>query len=242
MDLLVPVPREGENNRAFACRVLRMNIMTLRLAPGEALNENELCKLLDMSRTPVHEAITALRDEWLVDVFPQRGTRVSRIDPTLVKEGYNARLLLESDLLLDCAGKLGRGQVQQLLECMHRMELLQDKLPEEVDTYIRLDDELHRMIYFFGGRAHTWQTMRGLVSHYDRLRYLDALEGNVDFDRLNGQHREFGDYLLMGLPEGIDPRQKIQEHMASYKGNLLGRILRYPGYFSLDGMDSKAGT
>ena len=45
MELLVPAPRKGENNRAYACRVLRMNIMTLRLQPGEPLNENELSVL-----------------------------------------------------------------------------------------------------------------------------------------------------------------------------------------------------
>lgn len=233
MNLLVPAPRDEENNKAYACRVLRMNIMTLRLAPGESLNENELCVLLNMSRTPVHEALSALRDEWLVDVLPKKGTRVSRIEPALVKEGYNTRLLLESDLLQDSAGKLGRNQVQQLLDCLRRLELLQNQLPDRVDDFIRLDDELHRMIYFFGGRSHTWYAMRGLVSHYDRLRYLDALEGNVDFDRITRQHREFCDYLLMGVPEGVDLRRKVQEHMTSFKGNLLERMLQHPDFFSI---------
>ena len=99
MNLLIPPPHRGENNRAYACRVLRMNIMTLRLQPGEPLNEGELAALLQLSRTPVHEAITTLHTDWLVEVFPQRGTRVSRIDPALVKEGYSTRLMLESALL-----------------------------------------------------------------------------------------------------------------------------------------------
>ena len=34
MDLLVPQPRPKESNREYACRVLRMNIMTFRLKPG----------------------------------------------------------------------------------------------------------------------------------------------------------------------------------------------------------------
>lgn len=237
MELLVPEFRQEENNRAYACRALRMNIMTFRLKPGEALNESELCDLLHMSRTPIHEAISALRDEWLVEVFPQRGTRVSRIDPTLVKEGYCTRLLLEGELLRDSAGKLGRSQVQQLLDCMHRQELLKDLLPERVDDFIHLDDEFHRMIYFFGGRAHTWQAVRGLVSHYDRLRYLDALDGDLDFVRVTRQHREFCDYLLMGLPDNVNAEQKVRDHMTSYKGNLLDRFERYPDYFTLDGLD-----
>lgn len=235
MDLLVPAPRRGENNRAYACRVLRMNIMTLRLAPGAPLNEAELAAGLQMSRTPVHEAITALHGDWLVEVFPQRGTRVSRIDPALVKEGYSTRLLLESALLQDVAGKIGRSQVAQLLECMRRQDALRGRMPDAVDEFIQLDDEFHRMMYFFGGRSHTWHAIRGLVSHYDRLRYLDALDGELDFDRVTTQHRAFCDYLLMGLPDDVYPQQVLGAHLTSYRGNLMDKMARHPGFFTLQG-------
>ena len=224
MHLLVPPPHKGENNRVYACRVLRMNIMTLRLQPGERLQ---------MSRTPVHEAITTLRNEWLVEIFPQRGTQVSRIDPALVKEGYSTRLLLESALLRDVAGKIGRTQVQQLLDCMRQQEALRDRMPDAVDEFIQLDDEFHRMMYFFGGRSHTWLAIRGLVSHYDRMRYLDALDGECDYDRVTVQHRDFCDYLLMGLPDGVDPEQTIGAHLTSFRGNLMAKMALHPDYFTL---------
>lgn len=235
MNLLVPQPRPNENNRAYAGRVLRMNIMTLRLQPGEALNEAELAALLQMSRTPVHEAISTLHNEWLVEIFPQRGTRVSLIDPALVKEGYSTRLLLEGALLQDVAGKIGRSQVQQLLDCMRRQEELRGRMPEAVDEFIQLDDEFHRMMYYFGGRSHTWLAIRGLVSHYDRMRYLDALDGECDYDRVTEQHRAFCDYLLMGMPDGVDPEQAISAHLTSFRGNLMDKMDHHPGYFTLQG-------
>lgn len=233
MHLLVPPPHKGENNRVYACRVLQMNIMTLRLQPGEPLNEAELAARLQMSRTPVHEAITTLRNEWLVEIFPQRGTQVSRIDPALVKEGYSTRLLLESALLRDVAGKIDRTQVQQLLDCMRQQEALRDRMPDAVDEFIQLDDEFHRMMYFFGGRSHTWLAIRGLVSHYDRMRYLDALDGECDYDRVTVQHRDFCDYLLMGLPDGVDPEQTIGAHLTSFRGNLMAKMALHPDYFTL---------
>lgn len=233
MHLLVPPPHKRENNRVYACRVLRMNIMTLRLQPGEPLNEAELAARLQMSRTPVHEAITTLRNEWLVEIFPQRGTQVSRIDPALVKEGYSTRLLLESALLRDVAGKIDRTQVQQLLDCMRQQEALRDRMPDAVDEFIQLDDEFHRMMYFFGGRSHTWLAIRGLVSHYDRMRYLDALDGECDYDRVTVQHRDFCDYLLMGLPDGVDPEQTIGAHLTSFRGNLMAKMALHPDYFTL---------
>lgn len=234
MNLLVPNIHPDESNRAYARRVLRMNIMTFRIEPGTPLNEKDLAAALHMSRTPIHEALAQLSNENLVDIYPQRGTSVSRIDPGLVKEGYSARLLLEGALLRDEAGKIGRSQIQPIMQCMRQLESLRDELPQRVDEFIQLDDELHRLMYYFGGRSYTWNSIRGLVSHYDRMRYLDAMEGNADYETVFRQHREMCDYLLMGMPENVSPEQKVNEHLASYRGNLMEKMERYPGYFILE--------
>ena len=63
LPLLLDVRRMDENNRAYAYRMLRKNIMTLQLQPGCQLSEAELCEQLAMSRTPVHEALMMLKSE-----------------------------------------------------------------------------------------------------------------------------------------------------------------------------------
>lgn len=69
MTIKISEKREKENNREYAYRLLRSNIMTLQLMPGATLNEGELTELLGISRTPIHEAIIMLKEESLVDVF-----------------------------------------------------------------------------------------------------------------------------------------------------------------------------
>ncbi len=49
------------------------------LAPGEALHDHELCGWLGLSRTPVRDALTRLAEEGLVDLAPQRYTRVTAL-------------------------------------------------------------------------------------------------------------------------------------------------------------------
>ncbi len=236
MNLLIPPRGKAESSKKFAKRVLRKNIMNLRLQPGEVLNEAAIAEVLEMSRTPVHEAIAALHEEWLVDIFPQKGTRVSQIDPMLVKEGYRTRLLLEGNILKESAGTIEREQMQEMLNCLRRQDEHQPDAssPESIDIFIELDDDFHRMMYYFAGRCHTWMAIRGLVAHYDRLRHLDAMDGECQFDKVRGQHHEFCDFLLMGLPEGVDPDQKVCEHLVSFRGNLLGKMEQHPGYFTLD--------
>ena len=142
MDLLVPQPRPKESNREYACRVLRMNIMTFRLKPGEPLSEIEIAKLFQMSRTPVHEAITTLHNDWLIEIFPQRGTQVSRIDPALVKEGYSTRLLLEP-------GMAEMAALNASDEDIGRIQRLCDRVESKIhsgDLYIEDDIAFHTCI------------------------------------------------------------------------------------------------
>jgi len=56
------------------------------LAPGEALHDTELCGWLGLSRTPVRDALSRLRDEGLVEMAPQRFTRVAAMSVRDVHE------------------------------------------------------------------------------------------------------------------------------------------------------------
>lgn len=161
MDLLVPQPRPKESNREYACPRAAHEYHDIPLKARRTAERDRDCQAVPDEPYPVHEAITTLHNDWLIEIFPQRGTQVSRIDPALVKEGYSTRLLLESALLKDVAGKIGRSQVQELWDCMCHQESLRPRMPDAVDEFIHLDDEFHRLMYYFGGRSHTWLAIRG---------------------------------------------------------------------------------
>jgi DNA-binding GntR family transcriptional regulator len=55
-------------------------IVTLRIAPGAAVSEQELASNLGMGRTPIREALQRLAREGLVAILPRRGILVSAID------------------------------------------------------------------------------------------------------------------------------------------------------------------
>ena len=140
LPLLLDVRRMDENNRAYAYRMLRKNIMTLQLQPGCQLSEAELCEQLAMSRTPVHEALMMLKSEWLVDVLPQRGSIVSKISVPYLNEGFAMRRILEPALLRGLAGKLTREQLNEFQELLNRQneDLYLDQDAAD-DFFISLD-------------------------------------------------------------------------------------------------------
>ena len=88
-------------NRRVVYETLRRKVLTLDLPPGTALSENELAAALGVSRTPVRESLILLADEGLVQVFPQVGTFVSRVDPDRVRDAQFLREAVELAALDD---------------------------------------------------------------------------------------------------------------------------------------------
>ncbi|MFT6293427.1 MAG: DNA-binding GntR family transcriptional regulator, partial [Ilumatobacter sp.] len=59
---------------------IRRLIIRLDLAPGDVVREADLQVTLDMSRTPIREALQRLARDHFVTVIPRRGMFVSAIE------------------------------------------------------------------------------------------------------------------------------------------------------------------
>ncbi|WP_162299238.1 GntR family transcriptional regulator [Microvirga ossetica] len=74
---------------------LRTSIISLDFAPGELIDKRAVCARLGVSMFPVSEALARLAVEGLVEVLPQRGTRVTRIHLRAIREFMLIRQALE---------------------------------------------------------------------------------------------------------------------------------------------------
>ena len=74
----------------WAYEEIRGQILSLQLRPGADLDEQVLIGILGVSRTPIREALIQLAAEGLVDMLPNRGARVSRVDLAGVREFFEA--------------------------------------------------------------------------------------------------------------------------------------------------------
>lgn len=92
----------GEGAREYVLRVLKKNIIEYALKPGQMLSENALTEELNVSRTPVREALVELSKIDLIEVLPKRGSRVTKINYALVEESNFARKVLEKAIVEIC--------------------------------------------------------------------------------------------------------------------------------------------
>ncbi len=171
--------KTDENARMYASRVILDNIINLELPPGSGLSENELSGLLNLSRTPVREALIEMRRMGLVEIIPQKGSFVTKIDYELIEEAKFMRLALENAVLrLGCEQGVSEHILNQLKENLEQQSMY--TLSEEAySTVIGLDNSFHRLLFEAVDKIRTYELLQTQMVHFDRLRTLayKALKG-----------------------------------------------------------------
>ena len=177
----------GENNKDYAYKVIKNSIMSLELEPGQAISEIELAEALNLSRTPVREVLAKLREEHLVEVIPQVGTYISKINPQLIKEASFMRFFLEKEVLKLACESFPKSALYDLKKNLALQEDLVGQNGKERDFHL-LDKQFHHIIFKANQKEHIWEAINRISTHYNRMRLLSEIRHN--FDEAIEQHRK----------------------------------------------------
>ena len=149
--------------------ILRQDIVTLRLMPGEKLSENELALRFGTSRAPVREALIRLAEDGLIDVLPQRGSFVSRISLKAMERARFVREALEIAIVRRAAEQ---GISQDVRERAEACLEAQEGAREDPERFTQLDDFFHRGFAEGVGLDGVWAVIEREKAQFDRIRFL----------------------------------------------------------------------
>lgn len=189
---LVPITRVGADrasDRVYGELVAA--IRDLRLVPGASLSETDLAVQLQVSRTPLREALARLVDAGLVVVVPQVGTRVAQIRLRDVEEARFVRETLELAAFdAACANPATEASgLRELLDIQERSSAAGD-----LDAFFAADEALHGEIFALSGHPGAWQAVQRMKLQLDRLRRLSLPEPST-VQAVIGEHRAIVDAL-----------------------------------------------
>jgi DNA-binding GntR family transcriptional regulator len=168
-DFLSPLQRDKRGGTVQNIQdVIREAIVRLDLAPGVFIDKKVLCEQLGTSRFPVSEALGRLADEGFVEVLPQHGTRVTRIDLADCGEAMFIRRALESEGLRHIAPRIDRS----LIEALHRNMADQQAAMARDDRigFHECDIALHDMLLETLGFERVKTAVFAARAKLDRLR------------------------------------------------------------------------
>lgn len=229
-NLTIPPKKAGENGRQYAYRVLYQGIMSLQLPPGAVISDAELSQALEISRTPIREAIVSLQEAKLVEVFPQRASIVSRIDLDAIEEGVFLRYHAEKAVFREAVSKADGAAIARL-----RSNLLEQEdclKRRDICGFFVKDNLFHKEFYLMAGRPWVWATVGRIVTHHDRVRLLQAQLGEEALWTAYRQHEELLDAVVSRSEGNMD--EFLYEHLtAGYRRALPELIRRHSEYFAV---------
>lgn len=152
---------------------LRDLIVEGALAPGARIAERQLCESLGVSRTPLREALKVLASEGLVELLPNRGARVARLDERDIEHMFQVMGALEA-----LAGTLACAHVTEAelaeIAALH-YEMLAQYTRRKLPEYFRLNQAIHAAIVMAARNPILASTYQSLAGRIRRARYLANL-------------------------------------------------------------------
>jgi DNA-binding GntR family transcriptional regulator len=175
-------PIQLPNVSAVVYDVLRHQILSGALLPGQQLNIREIETQLDVSRTPLKLALERLQVEGLISVHPRKGTYVTTFSSKDLQECFEVRIALEAQALRHAFAPANQGRLAHIISLL-----------DDMDAYFR--DEatwLDELIPFMDCDRVAHVLMIALA---DNARFNDIYErANVQgFIAVMGTHFTYGD-------------------------------------------------
>lgn len=179
--------------------ILLNAIVDLDLAPGTAIVKEDIGKALGVSRTPVSEAIAKLAEDRLVEVFPQRGTYVSKIRISDVKESAFIRQALEVAIARQVAGQHSDEMIRVLTRNIRYQEM--SVSAKDYEIFYQLDEEFHQLLCDFTGFSRLRRVIEGAYAQLARVRKLQLSEPGRPEDTYL-EHKAIFDAIKNGDEDG----------------------------------------
>jgi DNA-binding GntR family transcriptional regulator len=206
--------REKLSNQIYA--VLKEMIADYRFQPGARLNIESISRELDVSRTPVWEAVRRLEQEGLVEDIHNRGVFMSSLTAEKALDLYAVREVLEGMAARLAATRIDDGSLQKMSACLQRQrEAIENR---DVLAYSKLDFEFHATVYDACGNEwlkelleiiknkmrpltlHMQPNFLKLIDHHAEL--LRALRGR-DPEKAEHEFRRHNQYMMAQIREDV---------------------------------------
>ncbi|MFP7479431.1 GntR family transcriptional regulator [Terribacillus saccharophilus] len=199
-----------------AYHVVRLAIRDLILPPGTTILEREMAEVLQMSRTPVREALVRLETEGMVQLIPRRGFIVKPIEKEDLKRIYEIVETLDALAVSLATEKVGESEITGLETSIR----LQEEALEERDLkkWARLDDHFHHQIIDYSKNKRLRAIIDTLSDQIYRARLLTIDNRPVPFHSIT-EHKAI--ISCMRAKDGTAASVLMQSHRNRARKEIL---------------------
>jgi len=200
---------------AKAYEAIKEKIITLYFLPGQYLNEAAISSLLDVGRTPVHQALQRLALEGLVEVMPRKGVVVLPDSISEIIKILESRAAVESELAKAAAVNATLEDGKELIALANATR--NAKSGPGMDAFIAADRAFHRKLADCSGNPVLRDFARQLHERSIRYWYLHLWQ-TMDVPATTRQHVAIAE--AVARRDGARAAAAMREHIDSLKARL----------------------
>uniref|UniRef100_A0A832M3I3 GntR family transcriptional regulator n=1 Tax=Oscillatoriales cyanobacterium SpSt-402 TaxID=2282168 RepID=A0A832M3I3_9CYAN len=207
-----------------AYQVLRVAILSGELPPGQRLVESQLAKELQVSRTPVREALRLLQHEELVTVDSENTLQVATFSEKDAAEFYDCRIALEQLSVRGACQNSTDSQQQELKRIVQQAEKLSTGKSSQLLNFqlLDLDYRFHRLI---AESSQNFQ-LRSMLDHlFDKMTLLriQTIQQNRSVLNICTEHQQIYDAIAHRDAEAAV--EAIKHHLSASKERVVREML-----------------
>lgn len=188
--------------------VLRENIRTGRLVPGQRLVEADITRDTGASRSKVREALQRLENEGLVSIEEFRGASVRQLGLDEIRQIYQARMALEGMAAAAFAASDNLPLKKRLKKLQHAMDQLEHSGDHR--RFAQLNDAWHALIIEGSGNRYMARFLAQLTVPIYRLLFT-SFYGAQRIDRANADHKIITQAIFDGRADLAE--QAMRDHI-----------------------------
>lgn len=217
------ISQRGESLTSQVHRALSQAITLGELTPGSLHSVAKLAERLQVSRSPVREALISLADQGMVAFERNRGVRILETTAHDLEEVFSLRLLLEVPATYRAANLMTPEDVERLREVLGSLEDF--TAAETMLAHQEMDSEFHRVILEAAGNTR-------LVGIVDNLWSIQKMRGVTSAGRsrkladIHREHKAVLDRIEAGDPAGA--ATAMREHLEHSAHLLVAQVTGEP--------------
>lgn len=213
------------NERVYS--TLKELILNRQFAGGQKLDLNQLSNEMQISRTPLKDAVNKLVADGLVEVRPRKGTYIVKIEPKDIKDLMEMREMIETW----CVSKLSKQNAFDLANRLEKIlteskSLLNTK-SFDYNTFLEQDMQFHKEIVFSNNNDFIKKQYKNMNSNMkiSRVFYFESFERST-----NGQNEHELIYLAVKKYNLEEASKYLKIHLNKSKEIMVNIIKENGGY------------
>lgn len=241
MEKLAPVTKQHKSLTELTYQMIRDKIISGEYQPGDWLRQEQLAQQLEVSYTPIRQALDWLVADGLAEHVSHKGVRLTLINEKEIAEAYSLRLLLDPILARVAAENRSTADIKHLQDILEQLE--KTTTLDDMRDRRRLNREYHKTI----SESAVFKTLERLSeivwNRFPDWMFYEGLYKEPDtitkrFARENKEHREILESIINQNAQLA--KDLSIDHIRAFMKDDLMEVFNIPGDV-LDEMEMQMG-